>query len=435
MNKNLLQNILIGVFVLFFVIGFMSLGAYGLLQKNKSSQGGTSLNVPIVVWGTIEDRVMDPFLKQVASSIKNKGVDSIIYVEKDRETFIADYLQSVAFKQAPDLILVDHQILFALEETLEEVPFSSFPLNSYQNYFTEASSIFIKENGFSAIPFLIDPLVLFYNENIRVNNRIQENPSYWTDLSAEEYIEIIRRNGVQINRALIPLGAYNNFENSIDTFLTILMQASYPSQLTTDDIGAALEFYKSFSNPTSRNFSWNTSIRSAKQMFLGDSLFFYPGYVSEYNLLRKVNPNLVIRATEIPQLSADSRQATISNLYAFGIPSSNAGCIVTPHLCQAYRSGQFQSIFGVIGTFEDPTNNLFEILPLPPAIKNYKLNTNTTSTQKSFIDSTIISNAINLSTSNRNELNNIIREYIVGTVSTRNAAISIGNVLRDSGYE
>ena len=57
----------------------------------------------------------------------------------------------------------------------------------------------------------------------------------------------------------------------------------------------------------------------ARSKFVGGQLLFYPGFVSEYSALRRSNPNIVVRATPLPQIYPGYAEAVPAKLYALAI--------------------------------------------------------------------------------------------------------------------
>lgn len=386
-NFKLILKVIFGVFL---VAGFASLSIYGLLQRDNQNVEG---NVPnLVVWGTIDNAEVSDIFKDIAS--KNYEYGSVTYVEKRRDSFEEEYINAIALNVGPDLVLIDDELINSLYKTFLTIPFASLPRAIYQQSFIAGADYFDVQEGYIAVPFLADSMVLFYNENLRLQSGIRSIPRYWSQFSTQEYFDLVGRYKRQ-GFNLIPLGAYSNYNSALDLFLTILNQSKGSDNETSKrERSDVLTFYSSFANPRSPLYSWNVSLPNARDVFIAGKLLYYPGYASEYDSLRRSNPNLPIKVAPLPQTKIEipSQDGTgnieIKNpiitplkLYGFAIPER------TP-----YRESSLNFVFDMIGIFSDQ-NNINTFSPLQPATTRYVL-PNTANSEEQIFNSSIYSGRI-----------------------------------------
>lgn len=418
MNRKTFQYIIYIFFGGLLVLGFASLALFGFLKKNDTTS--QELEVNLTVWGTVDEIYIKSILNQINSSSNLQA--KATYLEKSEKDIKKEYINSLALGMAPDIILADHNILIDLEKTILQVPFTSFPLSSYENYFIPSTSILTRKEGYLGIPFVADSLVLFYNENLRLKSRLQFIPKEWSDFTHGEVLNSVKKTSAQIKKASIPLGSYSNYENAIDIFLTLLSQISRNGSFDKDSVKNIFDYYKSFSNPTSDAYTWSTSLPMAKDLFISGDLLFLPGYISEYDIIKRSNPNIIVRVSEIPQFSKSSIPTTLSKIYAFSLVKTSKNCSIDPNNCAYYHGEAIKFIFSILGIFENLENDLDKILPFPPAINGYYSNPNKNSIEQTFIKTLQISHSININNSDREKLYSIIQNVIVGVTTTERAA-------------
>ena len=235
----------------------------------------------------------------------------------------------------------------------------AYPRGVYEERFLPVTQVFQNQQGISAIPFVIDPLVLFYNKNglIRYTDGIEPIRS-WNQLN--EFVGGIQRNNFSVEHALLPFGAYGNYAEASSALESLIFQLS-PNAFSSDvdaGVSESLGFYTDFSNTRHSNYTWNELLPSAFSMFTSERLLFYPGFASSYETIKKINPNLALGVSDFPQLDEEARkalnatQATSAKVYGFAF---------TRVLLQnARKTNQALSIINVV--IEDIQNSQEAIL-------------------------------------------------------------------------
>ena len=410
MSKGNFQIILYVVFGFLVIVGFSSLALYGFLKKGESGQ--TSPTVDIELWGTLDEQEIQPIARQLSRlSGSDRVYANIFYTEKSSETIEQEYIESVAFGTFPDLLLLDHATILRLRGVFEPIPFSYFPLARYRQTFVESAGMFVTDRGYLAVPFLSDALVLYYNENIRLQSRLQFPPALWSDFTSEEYLDLFRKSN-DSDRAVIPLGAYGNYAHAVDLFLSLLLQVrEREGSLSEDALQDVLSFYTSFADSRFSTYAWNIALPDARDFFIDNRLLFYPGYIGEYHSLRRSNPNIVIRTAPLPQFSRESAPVTMATLYGFAIPKASKVPVASTEV-----------IFDFLGVFYDKDNDVSELFSLPPAIQGYSPGTDADIAEKVFADTLFSSRSVDLSREDRARILETLRDVTVGVITPEEGA-------------
>ena len=259
METKIFHIVLYVLFGAFIVIGFGSVGIYGYLKKDENLPERQGADVTVEIWGTVPSSEVEPVMRQL-NRRQEKMYAKLTYTQKNPLTVRNEYIESIAVGSQPDLLLLDHATVFAVRETIQTIPFSYFPLAQYQGFFAQPAEVFVQPDGYLALPFLMDTMVLYYNENLRLREHITVIPTVWSSFTLGGYQRIIgeyRESG----KALIPLGGYGNYGNAVDLFTALMLQTKEsPSGLTHDTVRDALTFYRSFADPLLSVYTWNTSL-------------------------------------------------------------------------------------------------------------------------------------------------------------------------------
>ena len=429
MPENTFKIVILGIFGVLCLLGFASLAIYGSRSQNSQTSPTDTIAQDLVIWGTLpsrEVRALTVYFDELEGI--SDTYESFTYVEQPEETFREDLFKVIALGETPDLILSDHTTIFSLEDILTILPFSYIPKPKYQSRYTEIANIFEYPDGFIAMPFLSDPLVLYYNENTRLKNNSLILPTMWSELASDSYIEVTKQNNGVIKESLIPLGGYANFENAVDVFLALILQIRRRTDVTKEEIKHVLRYYIDFANPISPSYSWNVTLPDARRMFVGDRLLFYPGYVSEYEDLRRSNPNIAIRTALLPQLERDTAPSTIGRLYGLAVPTA------APSI--AFSAKAMEEIYSLFFDKDelgrvDYKKNLGELFTLIPPLREYSAPADATRTQQQFISAMNTSETIVYSEEDGDAIREILRGVAVGAESVDGAANRLYLLLRN----
>lgn len=331
MKSSAFQIILLAVFAALAVVGVL-IFAFAVGSTKGNSVG------PLVIWGTLDGSSFSTLLRQLSDS--NDAFLAVSYVQKDPTTFEADLTQAIASGTGPDLFVLRQDYAVLDTPKIQPIPYTgagSLPRSQFESTFIDVASPFLGEKGVLAVPFLVDPLVLYWNKDILNTYGFAQPPQYWDQTPA--MVASITKKGEAgtIVLSAIPMGEYANVDNAKDILSLLILQAG--GLITTYDNGKltpviagtvgnslgatekALDFYTSFANPSrDASYTWNRSLPGSRASFAAGASALYVGFASENALIHKMNPNGNFAIARIPQIRNVATAIDVARVYGFAIP-------------------------------------------------------------------------------------------------------------------
>ena len=353
------QIILIAVFGVFILAGVATFSLY---------RGGSANNVSVTVWGDIPSYDFNLLLsKPIISQDKTMTIN---YVEKSEDTIETEFTESLAEGTSPDLIILTNDKLWKNKSKLTIIPYASVSERDFKATFIEEGELFLDQNGIYALPFSIDPMVLYYNRDL-LSGAGQARPmQYWDEIYASAANLSKRDAAGNVVSSVIALGEARNIPNFKDVLSLLLFQAGTPitsfvgtelrSQisnkfnLSISPGETALDFFTQFSNPTKVYYSWNRSLIDAQTHFTSGDSAYYLGFASELRVLKNKNPTLNFAVSLVPQSRVSGKTITFGRLRGLAISRGSKN----PDAALATATKLVS---------KDVASALSEILALPPA--------------------------------------------------------------------
>jgi len=363
-NSNKFKLVLIGIFVFFIVVGILAFSTY-----RSSNTGNTT--VEIKVWGTIDKTIFDKYIDTYKKSSNNQF--SLSYIYKSLDTIDNELVEAIATNNAPDAILIPHTLE---KRYLDKVyMITSIPTRTFKDTFIqEANDLYVQSDGIFALPFFVDPLVMYWNEDMFASAGIAMPPSQWTEFPLLTKTFSVSDSNANITKSLTSFGEFQNVNNAKAILSALILQAGSPivsysngsfssgldyqsSTNVTVPTESALQFFTDYSNPKKAVYSWNRSLPSSKMSFLSGDLAIYFGFASEYSDLKTKNPNLNFDVTMIPQVVDSQTKKTYGELYGFSFLKS---------------SQNVTAAFNLISTLTgaDSISQLVQVMDIAPARKD-----------------------------------------------------------------
>ncbi|MBM3261236.1 carbohydrate ABC transporter substrate-binding protein [Candidatus Kaiserbacteria bacterium] len=304
--------------------------------------GGTSSNSigAMTIWGTFDQYTFSTLLREFSD--RDQNFLQVTYVQKSAATYEEELTRAIASGTGPDLFLLRHDYAIRAANQVLVIPYTgesySVSRAQFESRFVDVAAPFMVEKGVMAIPFLADPLVLYWNKDILSTYGFAQPPQYWDQLPAMVPVITKRNDAGQIVLSTIPLGEYSNIDNAKDILSLMILQVGGTITVYDDNgklmpalsgnspasIGAvekALDFYTSFANPSKPGtYTWNRSLNSSRASFAGAGTALYIGHASEEALIKKMNPNLNFAVAKVPQIRAASTTINTAHVYGFAIP-------------------------------------------------------------------------------------------------------------------
>ena len=318
------QIIILGVFIINIIAGVAFFATY------KGAGSNTQI-APITVWGTFPADTFNNYVSKVNLTLASPM--SISYVEKSQSSFSRDFIAALARGTGPDVILIPADILLPHLDKISLIPYTALLQRTFMDTYIEEGQMYLTANGIQALPFIVDPLVMYWNRDMFSSAGIASYPKYWSEFTAlNKQLTLKDANG-NIRKSAIAMGDFTNVINARELLGTLLLQTgnSITSQSSSGVVGSmlkasgnanpamAVDFFTQFVDPNNANYSWNKGMSDSKTSFLSGTLATYFGFASELANIRSKNPNLNFDVAPIPQLKSSGIKATYGRMYGFSL--------------------------------------------------------------------------------------------------------------------
>ncbi len=383
------QIIFIAIFVIFIVIGVALFATY------KSSQSTQALP-EVTIWGTFPKTIVDDLVQNINNT--REIPLSVNYIEKTTSTFDKAFIEALARGKGPDAILVSEDRIFRHADKITLIPPNVLTERDFKNTYIPEAELYLTSDGTMALPFIIDPMVMYWNRDIFTNAGIATYPKFWDEFSGLAGKINTRDSSGNIKRTALALGEFKNISHAREILGSLLLQAGNPvTRKTTSDNGLiltsalgngqsngtqsatnAINFFTQFADPRNQQYSWNRSLPVSKNYFLSGSLAIYFGFASELLDLRAKNPNLDFDVAPLPQPRSAANRSTYGTIYGLSI----------------VKNSTLQSAaYTVIKAMTEPSAmaRLSQSAYLPPVRRDMLATGSTDPNQAIFYDSALIS--------------------------------------------
>ncbi len=318
------QVIILSIFVLFIIVGVVAFATY-------KGTGSNNAVPPITIWGTFPANTLDDYLTKINNTLQDPIV--ITYVQKSQAQFSGDFIAALARGTGPDAILVPADILLPHYDKVALIPYSALPQRTFIDTYIQEADTYLTQDGVLALPFTINPLVMYWNRDTFDTAGIATYPRFWDEFTELNKKLTVKDDNGNIRKSAVALGTFSNIVNAREILGTLFMQTGNP--ITTknsdgtitstfksiSDVSAvpALTFFTKSVNPTSVDYSWNRSLPDSKTAFLSGNLATYFGFASEIGDIRTKNPNLNFDVALLPQVRKGGVKTSYGKMFAFSI--------------------------------------------------------------------------------------------------------------------
>lgn len=414
-NLSPFQIVLLVVSGIIIVVGVL---IFAFSKSQSGEQAGT-----VVVWGTIPAEDFTVLTDYLQNEERIEQIIDYKYIEPAR--FDIEFTNALAEGVGPDLVMVTDDRLVRHEKKLFQISYEFYPERLYKDTFIEAGEIFTDERGVFAFPFLVDPIVMYWNRAYFTEKGLSQPPKFWDELLTMTPKLVETEPDLSIKRSAVAMGEYSNINNAKALVTTLFMQAgnNVITRNKTNEPGmplfnvildqkldyavspsqAAMNFYTQFANPSRTVYSWNRSMPNSLDAFIAGDVAMYFGYASEFQSVRQKNPNLNFDVAVIPQ-SRTGIRATYGKVLALGIPKS------TPNVERAFALIRTLTSANVSAYYSDAVF-------LPPVRRDLLSGNPTNAFMQTFHESALI--AKNVYDFNPEETNQIFQRMVESIVSGR----------------
>ncbi len=347
------QIITLAIFVLCIIGGVAAFALY----KGKSS--GSTLPA-ITIWGTFPEATFSQYVSNINQTLAEPI--SVKYVQENPDTFENDFVNALALGQGPDAIFVPADMILPEENKLTVIPYTALDQRTYMNSYIQEANIYLSQDGILAVPFTVDPLVMYWNRDTFNAAGIATYPSYWDELTGTNQTpglvqKLTTKDGHgNIRKSALAMGDFSTMNNAREVFGTLLLQlgnrvtaigadGTASSLLGTSPETSsmpALDFFAQFVNPSSPNYSWNAGMSNDKSAFLSGTVATYFGFASEIADIRGKNPNLNFDVAPIPKArTGDTRTSVYGKMYGFSLVRAGANANAAYQVISILTASQY----------------------------------------------------------------------------------------------
>lgn len=359
--------------VLLSTFTFLAILAIILVKGFQPSvkEGAAAYGERVVVWGSIDSAIMSDVMNQI--TIDDPDFNAVQYVYVDERSFDEELVNAIAEGRSPDLVVLRSDALVKHRAKLLPIPYDTISERSFRDSYVDGADIFMLEEGVYALPFAVDPLVMYWNRDMFSSNGLAQPPASWEALVTNDVPSLtIRDTSRNILQSAVAMGEYRNVVNAKAILMSLIMQSG-SSMVSEDSRGynvkidkalvdnarppmdAALQFYIDFSNSASPLYTWNRVQPSDKNAFISEDLAIYFGLGSEAKNIADKNPNLNFDLSSMPQGAAATVRRTYGDFYGFAIPNAaynkQGAYTAANKLGSAQYSQLFTSLLGMASPY------------------------------------------------------------------------------------
>ncbi len=355
-NLRPFQIAMLGSFGLLAIIALILVKTYSPSISRQQQVYGDK----VVIWGSLPPETMSNVLNKI--SVDDKNFDVVSYQYVDERSFDDVFVNAVAEGRSPDLIMLRADSLVKHRAKLVPIPYATLSERTFRDTYIDGADIFMLSNGIYAIPFAVDPLVMYWNRDLFATGGLASAPDTWENLLSKVVPSLtVRDTSRNIIQSAVAMGEFSNVDNAKAILMSLIMQSG--SKLVEESekgyvvlmdeskttgprppMTAALDFFTNFSNASSPLYTWNRAQPSSKNAFVSEDLAIYFGFGSEARNIADKNPNLNFDVSTFPQGSTATVYRTYGNFYGFAIPAASANKQGAYAAAQKISSAQYSPL-------------------------------------------------------------------------------------------
>ena len=329
-NFQISLMVVFGAFAVIAVLIFA-----GVLPGLNSAEN--SFAGEIVIWGTIPESKMNKPLDDFNQ--ENEKLFRIIYEEKNSESFNRELVNALASGKGPDIFIMPAESVVTDGDKTLPISYKTLPERDFKNQFIEAGEIYLTRDGILALPFVVDPLVMYWNRDIFSAAGVSAQPKFWDEFLTMAPSMTLLDKASNIKRSTIAFGEVRNVTHAKDIVSMLILQTGNDIIERTDEgmesvinravditgspAESAVRFFMEFSNPSKRTYSWNRGMPESKDTFSTGDLAVYFGLASELSDISLKNPHLNFDVAVVPQIRDSKLNLTSARVYGLSIAKNS----------------------------------------------------------------------------------------------------------------
>lgn len=314
------------------IVAVISVAFLSAACGGGAGTGGIQGPVVLTFWKTFEDSEHMQVLFE-AYRQKNPNVQ-IVYTKKNIENYEKDLLNALAAGTGPDIFSIHNSWLPQYLDKITPAPPNVFTLKSYKDAFVDvAVADFTDNDKIYGVPLSVDSLALYYNKDLLGTAGIAVPARTWQELAKHTQALTRSDNRGYFTQSGAALGLARNVNRAVDIYYLFMLQLGFAPQSLKTDYGVllgqqtrkdgqsfmpardALDFYTSFADPKSANYTWNIKSDYSIDAFVnGRSAYLY-SYAYTQDTIALKAPNLRYDVAPVPQFSLTEPSLTFANYW------------------------------------------------------------------------------------------------------------------------
>lgn len=294
------QTIVLAIFGFFIIAGLLLVGL---------TKGRGEATAPVVdIWGVASAAQMSKIKEKF---FPERGQIRLSYTEVPEEALDQTLLEALASGRGPDAVILPAALLLRWRDKIIPIPFVTLSERDYKDAYIQEADLFLTPSGALALPFSLDPLVMYWNRDLLDAGGISSPPRFWDEFLLLANQLTARDSSGNISRSAVSLGEYRNIRHAREILAAMFIQSGNPIvaatpggglDVTLNSAGASgvLSFYTEFGNPAKPIYSWNRAMPESQSAFLASRSAIYFGLASELPQLKAGNPNLNFDVAAFP---------------------------------------------------------------------------------------------------------------------------------------
>lgn len=362
------QTIILAVFGLIAVVAVIVFAKSP--AKNSHDENISGAKGEVVIWGSFQET--PDFTKEIIKfNSQYEKAFSVKYAFHDPETFDRDIVEALASGKGPDILLLPDDLILRHTDKIEPLPYTMIPQRTYQSLFIQAAEIYMRETGVVAVPFAIDPMVMYWNRDLFNNASITTPPTNWSEFLVMAP-KLTKRDPktFALTQNALSFGEYANVHNAKEILAMLFLQVGNPivnmvkgkpeallvnkqtDKFVPDaDVVSAFRYFMDFSNPLKNIYSWSKAMPNSRDAFIDGSLAVYFDYASAYNEIKAKNPHLNFAVAPMPQPAGTKTEVTFARMHGFAVlktsKNKNTAFIAVQRLLDLTFADEFTKAFNL----------------------------------------------------------------------------------------
>jgi len=313
--------IFIAIVAIILIIVLMVLGILPGLKMHQKKPSSKLSSVTLEFWGIEDKKNYEPVIEKYVAANSNVTIN---YHQIDEKNYENQLMEALASQKGPDVLMIKHNWvpkhynkLYPSAATLKDLKLGFVDVVANDLYY---------QDKVWALPLYVDTLALYYNKDLFNSASIPVPPKTWNEFVDDTKLLTKKNSNGEIIQSGAALGTINNISNAIDIVMLLILQnnqsivdASGRGNFDNTNGANAINFYLSFSNPASSNYSWNETLPEAIEAFTQNKVAMIIDYSSAIQKIDSLNAYLNYGIAELPQISSDTLKQNYADYWAYGV--------------------------------------------------------------------------------------------------------------------